>query len=261
VALSRALPPHRIEYNAGDLPLSVDPKATPANGLTAEDTLRTIDRCGSWLVLKNVELDPEYKALLDACVDQVSDIVEQVHPGTRARAGFIFVSSPGSITPFHMDPEQNFLLQIRGRKTITVFDPADRSILPVTEFERFYDGGHRNLVFRDEFAARGTAFELKRGTGVHVPPTAPNWVRNGEEVSVYFSITFQTHTSARLAHVHRMNARLRRMGFAPRSPGESPAADAVKHLASRIASRVERTRARMAKPHTCLAPGRPRQAA
>jgi len=28
------------------------------------------------------------------------------------REGFIFVSSPGSVTPHHMDPEHNFLLQI-----------------------------------------------------------------------------------------------------------------------------------------------------
>ena len=53
-------------------------------------------------------------------------------PQARARAGlegFIFVSSPGSVTPYHIDPERNFLLQVRGNKTMHMFDGSDRSLL------------------------------------------------------------------------------------------------------------------------------------
>ena len=32
------------------------------------------------------------------------------------REAFIFISSPNTVTPYHMDPEYNFLLQIRGTK-------------------------------------------------------------------------------------------------------------------------------------------------
>ncbi|MEZ5892338.1 MAG: hypothetical protein R3C58_04235 [Parvularculaceae bacterium] len=37
-----------------------------------------------------------------------------------------FRLSPGAVTPFHMDPEHNILLQIAGEKTFTIY-PADRT--------------------------------------------------------------------------------------------------------------------------------------
>ena len=54
------------------------------------------------------------------------------------REGFIFISSPGSITPFHMDPEYNFLLQIRGEKQISIWGGKDR---------RFYQRAHSRNIF------------------------------------------------------------------------------------------------------------------
>src|SRR3546814_4940370 len=61
----------------------------------------------------------------------------------------IFLSSPGSITPFHMDPEHNILLQIEGEKTMTVFPPGDETLVPAQQSECFHRGGHRNLQWDD----------------------------------------------------------------------------------------------------------------
>jgi len=44
---------------------------------------------------------------------------------TFSQQAFIFVSSPEAVTPLHMDPEHNFLLQVRGLKTLHLFDPND----------------------------------------------------------------------------------------------------------------------------------------
>lgn len=156
------------------------------------------------------------------------------------RESFIFVSSPGSITPYHMDPEQNFLLQIRGSKAMSVFDPSDPSILSQQVVERFYSGAHRNLVFRDEIRAKARVFELSPGMGVHVPVTAPHWVQNGSEVSVSYSITFQTKASLRTAHAHRINAGMRRWGLRPSPVGQSALRDGLKQFAFRAKSRAER---------------------
>ena len=41
------------------------------------------------------------------------------------RAGWIFVTSPHTITPFHMDKEHNFILQIKGNKRLYVWEPDD----------------------------------------------------------------------------------------------------------------------------------------
>lgn len=237
VALAATLPADRLEYNAGDLPLTVDPARTPGNGLSAEETLRRIAECRSWMVLKNVERDAAYRQLLMECLAEVRPLCAPGQEFMRDLEAFVFVSSPGAVTPYHMDPEQNFLLQIRGTKTMQVFDPA---VVQAAELERFHSGGHRNLVHRDEHAAQAETFELRPGMGLHVPACAPHWVRNGPDVSVSFSITFRNPASQRQAQVHALNARLRSLGLHPAPAGASAWRDAAKQWAWRVAERAAR---------------------
>jgi hypothetical protein len=240
VELSRRLPADRVEYNPGALPVNLDPAMTPRSGLSAEETIRRIEECRSWMVLKNVERDPAYRVLLESCLAEVRNTSRTLTAGMRRKEAFIFISSPGSVTPYHMDPEENFLLQIRGRKTMSVFDPSDRSILSEREIERFFGGAHRNLVFRSCYQEKAKLVELTPGVGVHVPVTAPHWVQNGPAVSISFSITFRTRASMRLAQAHRFNADLRRLGLSPSPVGESVLRDSLKQLVCRARSRASR---------------------
>jgi hypothetical protein len=241
IELARSLPEPQCEYNSGDLPVSQDYLSTPRTGLSALQTLAQIEQCHSWMVLKNVEHDPQYAALLDQCLQQLAVQTETAAPGMLHAEGFIFVSSPGSITPYHMDPEHNFLLQVQGSKRVTVFDGADRSILSEEQLESFHAGAHRNMQFRDEFAPRGELFELTPGNGLYIPVTAPHWVANGPSVSISLSITFRTLSASNQAGVYRVNAWLRRRGFAPVPPGRSAWRDAVKVALDRATSRWQAT--------------------
>lgn len=225
--LARALSDERAEFYAGDVPVYTSPEQTPTTGLSLEETIRRIESCGAWVVLKNVERDPEYKALLDRCLDEVGEVYGSALQGSSDRVGFIFISSAKAVTPCHIDPEHNFLLQIRGSKTIHV---GDRSFLAEGELERYFTGGHRNVNLPEELGSRAAKFELSPGDGVHVPFTAPHWVVNGDGVSVSFSITFQTPESRRKAVIHKVNAHLRKTGVHPAPPGHSPLRDAVKVL-------------------------------
>lgn len=238
IELACALPAEDVEYNAGDVPLSLKPELTPRNGLSPEETLRRIEECRSWMVLKSVEKDPEYAALLRACLEEVCVHSEPLRPGMRDPQGFIFVSSPGSVTPYHMDPEHNFLLQIRGTKAISLFDGRDRSILSEAELERFHAGGHRNLEYRPEYEAKAWHGRLVPGLGLHFPATAPHHVRNGDDVSVSFSITFRTPDLDVMGYAHRANGWLRRRGIRPVPPGRFPLRDRVKSLTWRAARRA-----------------------
>ena len=244
VELAQRLPSCKVEYNAGDVPLTLDPRRTPRNGLSAEETIRRIEESNSWMVLKNVEIDPEYGALLDRCLAEVAAGGGPPVRAMRDREAFVFVSSPGAVTPYHMDPEENFLLQVRGTKTIQVLPPDDRSVLSVEELEHFFGGAHRNLVFRERYRALASPFILSPGLGVHVPVTAPHWVQNGPGVSISFSLTFRTPDSARRAHAHRANGYLRRMGLEPSPVGDSVFGDELKHLLLRGFDRVQRVFAR-----------------
>ncbi len=233
VELARKLPADAVEYNAGDLPLTQDPTSTPRTGLSVEETIQRINECKSWMVLKRVEVDPTYKQALDDCLDQI----EPLAPGMRTRRAFIFISSPGSVTPYHIDHEYNFLLQIRGTKQMTIFDPA---VLPEQAIERFYRGEHRNLVFDQSLADRAQTFALTPGDGVHVPVNAPHYVLNGPSASVSFSITFRTPEGDRRSAVYQVNDRLRRAGLSPRPVGTTPLVDRAKYLGYALYARAQK---------------------
>jgi hypothetical protein len=240
VELSKFLKPDQIEFNSGELKASQDYHGTPKTGLSADETLRQIELTKSWMVLKNVELDPAYAELLAECLGQVAFQVEPISRGMCCFEAFIFVSSPESVTPFHIDPEHNFLLQIRGEKTIFVFGRDDRELVSDSQLEQFYKGAHRNLPFGDEMLQRGRRFTLVPGSGIHVPVQAPHWVKNGRQVSVSFSITFRTSSSVRRADVFRLNAALRNMGLQPSPPDRSALLDALKAGAARVMQKCRR---------------------
>ena len=235
VELARALPASAVEYNAGDLPITQDPRSTPRTGLSVEETIRRITECRSWMVLKRVEVDPGYRRVLDVCLDQVAPLAA----GMRTRRAFVFISSPGAITPYHIDHEYNFLLQIRGTKTISLFD---RAVVSEEQLERFYRGEHRNLEFDERQGREAATFELSPGDGVHVPVNAPHYVRNGPEASVSFSITFRTPAGDRRSAIYLVNDRLRARGLTPRAVGHSPLVDRAKYLGYALYERARRLR-------------------
>lgn len=243
-ALATRIRPVDAEYNRGDLPVGIAAEEVAANGLSVEETIRSIEENGSWMVLKFVEQDPLYRALLD---ETLAELEPAIRPATGAmlmREAFIFISSPGSVTPFHFDPEHNILLQVRGRKTMTVFPAGNEELASGEQHEAFHAGGHRNLVWRDEFAAHGQAFELLPGRAVYVPVKAPHWVKNGPEVSISLSITWRSEWSYREQYARRMNAVLRKAGLNPSAPRRYPHQNHLKSLGYRVIDKARRLRRR-----------------
>ncbi len=238
IELSKRLAPKDIEYNAGNIPISLDPTRTPTNGLSVEETIRRIEECQSWMVLKYVENDPVYRDLLHRTLAEVRPHSEPIVPGMMQAQGFIFVTSPNSVTPYHMDPEHNFLLQVRGRKRVYQFDARDRSLLSEEELERFYDGAHRNLKFVEANRSKAYVFDFEPGQGLHFPVTNPHWVENGPNVSVSFSITFRTPDLEKRAMAYNVNSALRRRGWKPTPVGVSPWRDTLKVQSFRVLRRL-----------------------
>lgn len=210
--LAKELPITSVEQNKGDLPVAVDPTKAEGTGLSPEETVLSIEDNGAWIVLKNIEQSPEYAALLDEILDQV-DKVASGNAGVdrNRREGFIFVSSPNSITPFHIDPEHNILFQIEGSKMMTVY-PIEEPFITDEELEAFHTGAHRNLKARDGIVEGGTRFDLTSGKALHVPVTAPHWVQNGNGVSVSLSVTWRSKYSRQEHDRHRLNAWRRKKG-------------------------------------------------
>jgi hypothetical protein len=238
--LARRLPARCIEYNAGELPVSVDHSQTPLNGLSAEETIRRIAECKSWMVLKYVEQDAEYGSLLQACLNAVRPHSEPIAPGMCGGEAFIFLTSPGSVTPYHIDPEHNFLLQVRGSKTVHLYDGRDRELLTEEHLENFYSDRGRNIPHRAEYDENAWVFDLQPGYGLHFPVTYPHWVKNGDDVSISFSITFRTPDLDRRRALYQMNAAMRGRGWNPAPIGSHPLRDAALFNSFRAWRRLQR---------------------
>lgn len=202
------------------------------NDKTAEQTLSDMENAHAWMSLLNVQADPIYRRFVDEVLDEVKPVIDRRDPGMCYRAGWIFVSSPGAVTPFHMDHEHNLIMQIRGNKRIHVWDPFDREVVSERAQERFHDEHSRELiVWRDTFVDSARVFDLEPGMGGYMPSTSPHMVQNGDNVSITMSFTFYTNSTRRRELIYRGNARLRRLGIAPTPVGASRFRDTAKHLA------------------------------
>jgi hypothetical protein len=232
--LSERLPHASVEYNKGDLPTGVDPDSDIANGLSIGDTIRNVDTCRSWAVLKNIEQDDAYRALLLSLLGELQPLIEAKTGAMLRPQGYVFVSSPDAVTPYHFDPEHNILLQLRGSKTMVQFPAGDPFYAPDETHEGYHTGGPRNLVWRDELAAGGTAWHLSPGEGLFVPVMAPHHVKNGSEPSISLSITWRSDWSFAEADARAFNSVLRKVGLRPRAPGRFPAQNGAKATAWRV---------------------------
>jgi len=241
MALARCLPRHCVDYNAGALAIDQDPEQAPGNGLSIRETIARIEENASWMVLKNVERDAQYARLLHDCLADVRRFSESLAPGMAAFEGFIFISSPGSITPFHIDPEHNFLAQISGRKQVFMFDARDRELVSERQLERFYSAHPlRNLPYRDAYGRKARKFNLAPGQALYLPQNGPHWVRNGDAVSISFSMTFRSALSRRRSRLYQFNDRLRAFGLQPYPVGHSPWRDATKDMVFRATRRARK---------------------
>jgi hypothetical protein len=212
-----------------ETPFNQAPQLHP-NPKSAAETLGDIGKAGAWMSLLYVHTDPLYRTLVDEVLDDVRPIVEARDPGMCYRAGWIFVTSPGAVTPFHMDNEHNFILQIAGRKRLYVWDPLDRSVVSELGLEQFHARHSRDLVsWREELREKAVVFDLAPGMGGYMPSTSPHMVENGDGPSITASFTYFTNATRRRNLLFRANHQLRELGLHPQGVGESEAWDAILH--------------------------------
>ncbi|MGE0062298.1 MAG: cupin-like domain-containing protein [Xanthobacteraceae bacterium] len=230
IDLVRELPADSIEYNSGKAAIGQDPGATQLIDLDPAEVVRRIETCGAWMVLKRVEAHPAYRAVIEDVLLSVAR--ENGHAsledaGFEDLRGFLFVSSPESTTPFHVDPEDNIFVHIHGDKFFTVCDNRDGSVVPDDVIEQALTK-HRNVGYSDAFEKKSTCYSLKPGDGLFVPYLWPHWVRTGSQFSISMAVTWKTKAVMRKNDVFVVNSLLRRAGLPQRAPGRNPALDAVK---------------------------------
>lgn len=227
VQLAKTLPRDAIEYNSGKVAVGARPEDVPKIDLPAEDVIKTIEHANAWMVIKHVEQEPAYRLLLEQFVREANEVAGR-HPNQYSDLeGFIFISSAQATTPFHVDWEENILIQIKGDKFVRTFDNSDYGLVSEEALE-ISPSKHRNQFYVVDNEARATLHALKPGDAVHMPYTIPHWVSTGDSYSISMAMTWKTPEVVRLNKIRLMNGTLRRYGLPQRPPGVSPALDAAK---------------------------------
>src|SRR5262245_4405697 len=134
-------PRQEILHWDGSIPVSANidiASKTHAVPISLEDAIRNVETTGSYVLIRNAQWDPALGRLVDEVLDEIQQRTETLDPGMCDRIAYIFVASPHSITPYHMDRDINFLFQIQGSKRINVCDPFDRSVLPEAGLETLF---------------------------------------------------------------------------------------------------------------------------
>lgn len=241
-ALAGRMRAETVEHVAAtNLSLGIRREDLPSNGLTAQETIARIDECGSWVLLRDIEQDAAYAALMRDVLGEIAPLIESRTGPMQKLRGYIFISSPRAVTQLHFDPEYNILFQARGSKTMTLFPTADPDIVGGPFFENYFTGGQRYLPWRDEWAAKGQPIAIVPGEAIYVPILAPHWVQTHDDVSVSLSLTWCTDWSFQNAEAFKFNRRLRRLGLRPALPHLFPRANPVKSLGQRALAKLERT--------------------
>lgn len=230
MTLAKRLPRERVRFHATTARADSDFERTTEehpHTLGLEEAMANMETSGSWIALHNVQSDPEYRAILDEALDEVRARIDAKDPGMFHRAFWIFISSPNSVTPFHIDHENNFLMQVRGKKRALLWHAED--CIPALALETFHSQWNRKEVHYDpSFDRLAQVHELEPGMGAYMPSTAPHLVSNHDNVSITISMTYCTRETRRVETVHRCNHALRKRGLAPRDVGASAVGDMLK---------------------------------
>ncbi len=246
LAKEMARDPRDVYCDAGEVGVGQRWDQVPSNLWPVDELMRRIESADAWIVLRKAQNDPAYAALLDACIAEIERLSgRDLSKTMKVRNAIVFISSPNRISSYHIDRECNFLLQIRGRKTISVFDREDREVLPESEIEKFWTVDNNAAVYKPHLQDRAAVYTLGPGDGVHIPVNAPHWVQNGPEPSVSLSINFH-YKDEYLADIYRSNYWLRRFGLNPTPPRRSAALDGLKRTAYGAARSVRTSARRIA---------------
>ncbi len=217
-----SLPRDQVFFSRADLKIDANfdrAHKDHATGLSLESTLADMATTNSYVMVRQPDSHPRLKPVLELLMTELRGFVHEVHGGQGSPADlfhdpmlYLFISSPNSVTPFHVDRYSTLLFQLQGEKDVMIWDRYDRETVTAEELEFLFGLPHiKNPSYKGKDTRSPEAVHLKKGEGVHIPFTSPHWVKNGPEVSVSVSFIFQTPPSVTQGNAHRFNYHVRRL--------------------------------------------------
>lgn len=205
--------------------VSADAGATNVLEVVAvSDQIRSLAANDSWFTLLNIEQSDPYRELVDQVLEGMAANAGLDPRTMKRRMGFVFASSPGSVTSAHFDIEHSFLLQLEGNRRLgfgRFSSTEDRE----REIHRYWNGSFGRL---DTLPEETLEVELGPGQGAYIPPYTPHWLANGDSTSLSLTVTFFNRDNADESMVQAFNEKVSRLGIDPRVYGDAPVRDRAK---------------------------------
>jgi hypothetical protein len=124
---------HKSHYETGT-PVANGYFGNKPQSLTLLEALKQVEEGQNWIILKRIHEEPEYGEALEEFTSELTELTGvDLKRRYRDPIVSIFITSPGRITPYHLDGEANFLAQISGTKSAFLYNADDPKILTIEE--------------------------------------------------------------------------------------------------------------------------------
>src|SRR5690606_29372300 len=135
-----ALPKDQVYYSKGLLDVDADFEGTYRDrprDRTIEETIENIRVTDSYVMVRSPEAHQSFKALYQDLLCDVETLMRRRGVGKSAIGPqlYLFIASPNSITPFHLDRYSTFLMQFRGSKTVSIYPQWNERVVPNCKLE------------------------------------------------------------------------------------------------------------------------------
>jgi hypothetical protein len=248
-----ALPADHVKYSKGLLKNGDDFENAAylqKNGLSLEETIESIRTSDSYIMVRSPQVDESFSPVFRELSADVESLLRQ-QTGERGRVLiaprlYLFIASPNSHTPFHIDRNSTMLMQFRGSKEMVIFPSWQPQVVTDADREAYAAYANTKLPWSPEKDVYAQRFDFRPGNGLHIPFMAGHYVRNGsEDVSISMSIIFNTpRTNMQLNALqfnHQLRKVMRPLGMAPSSVGQVDWRDTTKSNVLRAQQRIRRT--------------------
>ncbi|OOG53853.1 transcription factor jumonji JmjC domain-containing protein [Rhodanobacter sp. B05] len=243
LALCRRLPSRQVLFRVADIPGDVELDTSYdryKRDLTLDDVIDHFEERQAYICINNPERDPAYRPIIEGLLAELAAQVDPLDPGMTWYSTYVFISAHDATTPYHMDREMNFLLQIRGGKTVYLWNPADADVMTDAQKDYLLAYVGSRPPYKPSIEPKAAVFQLRPGLGVHHPFIAPHRVHTGSELSISLAVTFRTRRSDTWTRAHQFNTRLRRIGLRPGPVGRVAWVDRAKATVTRAWRRARR---------------------
>lgn len=238
--LATALPAlgERVMYSKGlsNLGANLDrAHLDEQNGLSIEETIEQIRTTPSYIAVRGPEHHPSFQDLHRVMCEDIAKLMRTNGTGRLPENAemWLFIASPGAITPFHFDRFSNFLLQFRGSKEVAVFEPWNDEVITATQYEAYTARNDRQMDWADEKDRFAHKSHFHPGQAIHIPFLGGHYVKNGpEDVSISMAIFYDTDQTRRFKQALFINDLIRRraarFGWQPRAVNSAGSLDGFK---------------------------------